>query len=64
MKAACKIMKIAAAVLAVAAAVWAVVSYWDKIVEGVQCLRGKLAEKCPCCCSEYDDFADLEDWDC
>lgn len=64
MKAARTVLKIAAVLAAVGAAVWAVVTYWDEIVEGVHRLRGKLAEKCPCCCpAEYDDFADLDDWD-
>ena len=63
MKAVRTALKIVAVAAVVGAAIWAVVSYWDKIVDCARRLRGKLAELCPCCASEYEHFADLDDWD-
>ncbi len=60
MKAANCILKIVAGALAVAAVICCVIAYWDKIVESIDCIKGKLC-KGGCCDSEYDDY--VVDWD-
>ncbi len=62
MKVARLVLKIVGWSLAVAAAACCIVAYWDKITEGLTCVKDKFAEKGACCChsSEFDDYAD---WD-
>lgn len=63
MKVARFVLKIVGWSLAAAAAICCIVAYWDKISNGVCCLKDKVAaKKGECCChpSEFDDYAD---WD-
>lgn len=63
MKVARFVLKCVALGLCVGAAVCAVIAYWDKIMDAFYALKEKLGEKCGCCCaSEYDDYADFEEW--
>ena len=52
------ILKIAAAVMAVAAVACAVLAFWDKIMDLVESISDKMAEKKANCClaSEFDDY--------
>ena len=56
MKVARFVLKIVSLCLAAAALACCVIAYWDKIVEAVRFVGGKLG----CCPTEYDDYAD---WD-
>ena len=59
MKVARFVLKIVAASLAVAALACCIVAYWDKIVDAVEAVRGKLCPKCrPAECDDYADWAD------
>ena len=63
MKVARFVLKCVALGLCVGAAICAVIAYWDKITCAVQFLTDKIKGKCACCCtSEYDDYADFEEW--
>lgn len=65
MKAARCILKLVALGMVIGAAVCAVIAYWDKIVDAFYVIADKLEEKCgKCCCdSEYEDYADYEEWE-
>ena len=63
MKIARFILKWVALGLCVAAAVCTVIAYWDKIMKVFHALAGKFTKKSVVCCpSEYEDYADYEDW--
>lgn len=63
MKVARFVLKCVALGLCIGAAVCAVIAYWDKISELFCTVSGKIKEKRACCCtSEYDDYADFEEW--
>jgi len=63
MKIARFILKWVALGLCIAAAVCTIIAYWDKIMNVFHTLAGKFAKKSVVCCSsEYEDYADYEDW--
>jgi hypothetical protein len=63
MKIARFVLKWVAIGLCVAATVCAVIAYWDKIQKVFRTVTGKFAKKgVVCCTSEYEDYADCDDW--
>lgn len=63
MKVARFVLKCVALGLCVGAAVCAVIAYWDKIMDAFCALKEKIEEKrCGCCASEFEDYADFEEW--
>ena len=59
MKVARFVLKVVALSLTAAAIICAVIAYWDKLVDVVLALGGKMKEKKEVLCkSEYDDYVE------